>query len=110
MNLGTAWARPRNNSMSTAAPATVRICPDCRADNSSAATKCWVCRGSLEHAAELVYAELVGEPEAKSKLWPAWVAAVVVLAVSALAVLGVFAQAPGLGVLFGLIWIVALIA
>jgi hypothetical protein len=96
--------------MSTALPATVRICPECQADNSTAATKCWVCRGSLAHAPEVVYAELLAEPAAKSKFWPAWIAAAVVLAVSGLAIVPVFSHSPGLGVLFGLIWVVALVA
>ena len=40
----------------------VRLCPECRAENSPGAKACWLCHAPLSANTEVVMAELVREP------------------------------------------------
>lgn len=84
------------------------LCPSCGAAVSAAERKCWLCHWDL--AEEVVQAEVVGEQPVRLPASMARVGMAVGLVSLALATVGVFAVAPGIGVLLGVVFIISVFA
>lgn len=85
------------------------VCPSCGAAVASDARDCWLCKWHLSE--EIITAEVVGGPpayvQASTSARIALIAGIFTLGV---VTVGVFAAAPGIGVLMGIVFVIATFA
>lgn len=74
----------------------ITLCPHCQAQNSPAATRCWLCDGALND--EAVLAEVVGPADSRSGTLYTVTALLVIVALVAVGV-GLWGEAPGVAML-----------
>ena len=84
------------------------LCPSCGAAVSVAERSCWLCKWDL--AEEIVTAEIVASPPKSLPASTTRDAMIAGLCALALTTAGVFFVAPGIGVLLGIVLIIALFA
>ncbi len=85
------------------------VCPSCGAAVASEAKDCWLCKWDLSE--EVVTAEIVGEPPGYVRESASTrVAMIVGIVTLGLVTVGVFAAAPGIGVLMGIVFVIATFA
>lgn len=81
------------------------LCPSCGAAVAILESTCWLCKADLTE--EIVTAEVVAEPPQTLKPTASRVALIIGMVVFGLATVGVVAVAPGVGVLLGIVFVIA---
>ena len=94
------------NAKSTASVSELTVCPSCGAAVANDAKACWLCKWELSE--EVVTAEVVGEPpDYVQASTSASIALIVGIVTLGIVTVGVFAAAPGIGVLMGIVFVIA---
>jgi hypothetical protein len=85
------------------------ICQACGAAVDSSAKSCWLCQGAVGE--EIIDAQVVGEPHDQARRFMATrIALIVAIVLLAVVTGGVFLVAPGIGVLLGIVFVIAAFA
>ncbi|MDA1054809.1 MAG: zinc ribbon domain-containing protein [Planctomycetota bacterium] len=97
------------NAQSPGSISELTVCPSCGAAVANDAKLCWLCGWDL--ADELVTAEVVGEPSGYvQESTSTRIALIVGIVTLGVVTVGVFAAAPGIGVLMGIVFVIATFA
>ncbi len=85
------------------------VCPSCGAAIANDAKACWLCKWDISE--QVLTAEVVGEPPGYvQESTSARIALIVGIFTLGIVTVGVFAAAPGIGVLMGIVFVIATFA
>jgi hypothetical protein len=97
------------NAQSPVSASELTVCPSCGAAVANDAKSCWLCKWDLLE--EIVTAEVVAEPPGYiQKSASAQIGLTVGFITLGLVTVGVFAAAPGIGVLLGIVFVIVAFA